>query len=346
MTAGALQHDPAQRTCPQAWTHAYTLFLQRQPNMVNCTENETLQNGVVLFQLIVYIPTFSLGIPLTMTAFWVFCCKLKIWTETRVYIINLMVADSFLLFALPFMIYFTEDDRSPGNLCAVIENIYFTNMPMSILIITLIAIDRYIAIKFPLKAKMLRSPLKSASICVFLWITLIIYASLRQKFYPKKEKFCFRKDSTEPNYLSLFSIIFGYFIPSVIVIFCSVQVITCLKKKMATSPYETKLMQKAIHIISVNLCVFIICFAPFYITLLLRFAVDFAEAYSLLCKVRVSIQICACLANSNCCLDAFCYYFAAKEFQEFPSVFPTCISMRFKMNQSQESQPPTDQVMI
>ncbi|NXJ60659.1 GPR35 protein, partial [Rostratula benghalensis] len=276
----------------------------------------TLQKGIVLFQVIVYIPTLVLGIPLTMIALWVFCCKIKRWTETRVYMINLMVADSFLLLTLPFVIYFTKYDHPADNLCATIENIYFTNMPMSILIITLIAIDRYIAIKFPLKAKMLRSPRKSASTCGFLWITLIIYAYLRRKFY-KKERFCLQKESPQPNYLSVFSITVGYFIPLGIVIFCSVQVITCLRKKMATSPHETKLMQKAIHIISVNLCVFIVCFSPFYVTLFLRFAVDFAEACSLLLKVRASIQICACLANSNCCLDAFCYYFAAKEFPEF-----------------------------
>lgn len=314
--------------------------------MPNCTkEDNTLKNGIVLFQIIVYIPMLSLGIPLTMTAFWVFCCKLKRWTETRVYMINLMVADSFLLFALPFLIYFNKYDHPADKLCITIQNIYFTNMPMSILIITLIAIDRYIAIKFPLKAKILRSPLKSASICVFLWITVIVYSYLRRKLDGRKEQLCLQKEFVQPNYSMLFSVIFGYFIPLGIVIFCSVQVIKCLKKKMATNPHETKLIQKAIHIISVNLCVFIVCFSPFYITLLFRFAVDVAGACSLLVEVRNSIQICACLANSNCCLDAFCYYFAAREFQEFPSVFPTCISMRSKMNQSQESQPPTDQIM-
>ncbi|NXV36189.1 GPR35 protein, partial [Rissa tridactyla] len=278
----------------------------------------TLQEGILLFQLIVYIPMLSLGMPLTMIAFWVFCCKLKRWTETRVYMINLMVADSFLLFALPFVTYFTKYKHPTDNLCATIEDIYFTNMPMSILIITLIAIDRYIAIKFPLKAKMLRSPLKSASICVFLWIMLIIYSYWHRNFYERKETVCFQKESTQPNYSLLFSLIFGFFIPLGIVIFCSVQVIRCLKKKTATCPCQTKLIQKAIHIISVNLCVFIVCFSPLYISLLLRFVVDFGGACSLLLKVRASIKICACLANSNCCLDAFCYYFAAKEFPEFP----------------------------
>ncbi|KFQ62527.1 G-protein coupled receptor 35, partial [Pelecanus crispus] len=272
--------------------------------------------SIVLFELIIYIPVLSLGIPLNTFAFWVFCCKLKRWTETRVYMINLMVADGFLLFALPFLIYFTKYNHPIDNLCLTIQNVYSTNVPMSILIITLIAIDRYIAIKFPLKAKILRSPLKSASICGFLWIALIIYSCLRPKFHGGQEQYCFQKQSIQPNYSLLFSIIFGYFIPLGIVIFCSVQVIKCLKEKMATSPYERKLIQKAIHIFSVNLCVFIICFSPFYITLLLRFAVDVAGACSLLLKVRVSVRICACLANTNCCLDAFCYYFAAKESQE------------------------------
>ncbi|XP_040469762.1 G-protein coupled receptor 35-like [Falco naumanni] len=315
--------------------------------MGNCTEDDdTLQNGIALFQFIVYIPVLSLGIPLNIIAFQVFCCKLKRWTETRVYMINLMVADIFLLFVLPFLIYFTKYDHPIDKLCSVIHNIYFINMPMSVLIITLIAIDRYIAIKFPLKAKILRSPLKSASICGCFWIMLIIYSYLRTKFHENKEQFCLRKQSIQPSYLSLFYTIFGYFIPLGIVIFCSVQVIKCLKKKMATSCHETTLIQKAIHIVSVNLCVFIVCFSPFYIALLLRFAVDVAGACSLVLKVRAYIQISACLANFNCCLDAFCYYFAAKEFPEFPSLFPTCISsMRSKMNQSQESQPPTDQVM-
>ncbi|KAM4659643.1 G-protein coupled receptor 35-like [Amazona ochrocephala] len=313
--------------------------------MENCTEDDDMQNGIALFQFIVYIPVLSLGIPLNAIAFWVFCYKLKRWTETRVYMINLIVADSFLLFALPFLIYFTKYEHPMDNLCFTIQGIYFTNMPMSILIITLIAIDRYIAIKFPLKAKILRSPLKSASICGALWIILMIYSYLRPQFYDKKEKVCFRKQSTQPSYTLLASLIFGYFIPLTIVTFCSVQVIKCLKKKMIMSPHETKLIQKAIRIISANLCVFTVCFSPLHIALLSRFVVDVAGACSLLSEVNACVQICACLANSNCCLDAFCYYFAAKEFQRFPSLFPPCLSMRRKMSPSQESQSPTDQVM-
>ncbi|NXS05670.1 GPR35 protein, partial [Oxylabes madagascariensis] len=276
-----------------------------------------VQGSIVLLQLVVYIPVLALGIPLNAIAFWVFCFKLKRWTETRVYMINLIVADSFLLFTLPFLLYFNKYKHPIDQLCLAIQNIYFTNMPMSIFVITLIAIDRYIAIKFPLKAKILRSPLKSASICGFLWIALIIYSNLYPRLHSDWEGGCFRRQSVQRRYFSLLYSICTYFIPLGIVIFCSVQVIKCLKKKMATSPHETKLFQKAVHIVSVNLCVFAVCFAPFHISLLLRYAVDVAGAHSLLPGVTSYINISACLANCNCCLDVFCYYFAAKEFPEF-----------------------------
>ncbi|NXX48964.1 GPR35 protein, partial [Tricholaema leucomelas] len=275
------------------------------------------RNGSLVFPLIVYTPVLFLGIPLNLIALWVFCCKIKRWTETRVYMINLTVADSALLFAIPFVMYFVKHNHPRDRLCLIIHSIYFTNMPMSIFIITLIAVDRYIAIKFPLKAKILRSPLKSASICGFLWILLTVNSYLQPRFYGISKELCFGKESIQPSYSMLVSSVLGYFIPLGIVIFCSVQVIKCLKKKVDSGSHERKLLQKAIYIVSVNLCVFIICFSPLYITIALRFVVDVARACSLLSAVNLSIQVSSCLANSNCCLDAFCYYFAAKEFQEF-----------------------------
>ncbi|NXR66816.1 GPR35 protein, partial [Rhadina sibilatrix] len=275
------------------------------------------QDSIVLLQVIIYIPVLALGVPLNAIAFWVFCCKIKSWTETKVYMINLIMADSFLLFTLPFLLYFTKYQHPIDQLCTAIQKIYFTNMPMSIFIITLIAIDRYIAIKFPLKARILRSPLKSAAVCGFLWIALITYSNLYPRHGSSWDSCCFRRQSVQAHYFSLLYSICGYFIPLGIVIFCSVQVIRCLKKKMATSPHETKLFQRAVHIVSVNLCVFAVCFSPFHISLLLRYAMEVAGAHSLLQGVTTSIKVSACLANCNCCLDAFCYYFAAKEFSEF-----------------------------
>ncbi|XP_009458765.1 PREDICTED: G-protein coupled receptor 35-like [Nipponia nippon] len=113
----------------------------------------TAYENFPLVQLCVYIPVLLLGILLNVLALWVFCCKLRKWTETRVYMVNLAVADCLLLFTLPFKTLSQFHQLKVGKWCLVLEGGYFINRLMSIGIITVVAADRYLAIKYPLKAK-------------------------------------------------------------------------------------------------------------------------------------------------------------------------------------------------
>ncbi|XP_038272703.1 G-protein coupled receptor 35-like [Dermochelys coriacea] len=303
---------------------------------MNCSNfSGTVQENLNVLQLIIYIPIVFFGVIFNVIAFLVFCCKLKKWTETRVYMINLVIADCFLLFTLPFIVYFHRTGHPVDVLCYVIQIIYFTNMPVSIYIITLIAVERYIAIKYPLKAKSFRSPLKAAVSCGFLWIIIIIYAYFNPRFTEEKEKKCFQKTS-ETTITTLLSGIFGFFIPLVILSFCSIQVIQCLKLKKNMSPLEETSIRKALWIVSMNLCVFIICFLPLNVGLLVRYAMDAAgAACSLRHNASLFIRVTAGVANFNCCLDTLCYYFVAKEFQEASSLLPPFKSLKSRSNQSQ-----------
>ncbi|XP_024077232.1 G-protein coupled receptor 35-like [Terrapene carolina triunguis] len=295
-----------------------------------------VQEKLNLLQLIIYIPIIFFGVIFNIIAFWVFCCKLKKWTETRVYMINLVIADCFLLFTLPFIVHFHRTRHPIDKLCYVIQTIYFTNMPVSIYIITLIAVDRFIAIKYPLKAKNFRSPLKAAVSCGFLWIIIIIYAYFNPRFTKESANICFRKTSDDPAETILLSSILGFFIPLVILSFCSIQVIRCLKMKKNMSPPEETSIQKALWIVSMNLSVFIICFLPFNVGLLVRYAMDAAgAACSLRRNASLFIRVAAWVANSNCCLDTLCYYFVAKEFQEASSLLHPFKSLTSRSNQSQ-----------
>uniref|UniRef100_A0A663E754 G protein-coupled receptor 35 n=1 Tax=Aquila chrysaetos chrysaetos TaxID=223781 RepID=A0A663E754_AQUCH len=282
--------------------------------MENCTkDDDMLQNGIVVFQMVIYIPVLSLGIPLNMTAFWVFCCKLKKWTETRVYMINLMIADSFLLFALPFLIHFTKYNHPIDKLCG-----YFINRLMSIGIITVVAADRYLAIKYPLKAKVLRSPQKAAFASGFLWIVIICVMSLIKKLEDRgQDELCFEKSSIKPSVITLCAIIVGFFIPLIILSYCSIQVIAELTRKKNENCHKEKLVRKAVYIVSANMTVFIICFLPLHVGHLLRFIMDsISSNCSAIRRVNNFVHLASVLANTNCCLDAICYYFVNKEFKE------------------------------
>ncbi|NXX94631.1 GPR35 protein, partial [Centropus bengalensis] len=288
-------------------------------NLSSCSI--TAYESFPLVQLCVYIPVLVLGILLNVLALWVFCCKLSKWTETRIYMVNLAVADCLLLFTLPFKTLSQFHQLKVGRWCLALEGGYFINRLMSIGIITVVAADRYLAIKYPLKAKLLRSPLKAAFASGFLWIVIISMMSLIKKLEDRgKDELCFEKSSVKPSVITLCAIIVGFFIPLIILSYCSIQVIAELMRKKNENCHKEKFIRKAVYIVSANMAVFIICFLPLYLGHLLRFIMDsISSSCSAIQRVNNFVHLASVLANTNCCLDAICYYFVNEEFKEASS---------------------------
>ncbi|NXA88362.1 GPR35 protein, partial [Melanocharis versteri] len=274
-----------------------------------------------LVQLCVYIPVLILGIVLNVLALWVFCCKLGKWTETRVYMVNLAVADCLLLFTLPFKTLSQFQQLKVDGWCLVLEGGYFINRFMSIGIITLIAADRYLAIKYPLKSRALRSPMKAGFASGLLWIVIICEISLIKSFEDRgQDDFCFEKSSVTPSVITLCAIITGFFLPLLVLSYCSIQSIAELRRKKDEKCHDEKLTRKAVYIVSANMAVFIICFLPLYLGHLLRFMMDsLSSDCSAIQSINNFVHFASILANTNCCLDAICYYFVNKEFKEASS---------------------------
>ncbi|XP_061309415.1 G-protein coupled receptor 35-like [Pezoporus flaviventris] len=270
-----------------------------------------LYHHVRLTELALYSVIFLFGALFNALALWVFFCKIKKWTQTRVYVINLVFADCTLL----FMAYLLWNKSTQDELCQFIETTYFIIMLVSIYVITFVSIDRYIAIKHPLKARTFRSPSKAALLCGLLWVSVVVGATAQ--IWQSQSTLCFQKDTTVPAALSLLSIFFVFILPLAILTFCSTEVIRSLKRGLNTSSPEEKSIQKAVHIIYANLMVFLVCFLPAFFGLLARFVMDSIGATCFMLQVMKNISsLTRCIATSNCCLDSVCYYFATKEFHE------------------------------
>ncbi|XP_034989383.1 G-protein coupled receptor 35-like [Zootoca vivipara] len=306
--------------------------------MANC--NVTIEKGIVTFEIILYSLITFFGVIFNTVALWVFCFKLGKWTETRVYMINLALADYTLVLILPFIIYFHYNEWHIDDFCSVIFGISSMNMPMSMGIIMLIALDRYIGIKHPLKAKVIRSPRKAALLCLFVWLCCLLHTILFILSLRGGKSFCFHRPANENKALALVRLIVFFFIPLVILLFCSIQVIRCLRKKHNASPHEEKLTQKAIWVVSVNLVTFIICFLPFHLSLLFSYVAKAFEGAD--CKmwqaIANTIHATALITKLNCCFDAMCYYMVAKEFQEAAALLPPFNTTRSRSNLTQDSQ--------
>ncbi|XP_037263159.1 G-protein coupled receptor 35-like [Falco rusticolus] len=291
--------------------HIRTMNVSNSCNVANLE----LYHSVRLIEFCLYNLIFFFGALFNALALWVFFCKIKKWTETRVYVINLVLADCFVICILPSMAYLLWNKATRDELCQFIEAMYFINMVVSIYIVSFISIDRYIAIKHPLKARTFRSPSKAAFLCGLLWVSVIIGATFQ--FQQRHAVLCFQKDTTAPAVLSLLSIFFVFTLPLAVFIFCSTEVIRNLKKRLNTNSLEDKLTQKAVHVIYANLIIFLICFVPAYLGVFARFVLEGIGVTCFLLQVTKNFSsMTRCIATSNCCLDSICYYFVTKEFHE------------------------------
>ncbi|XP_042676831.1 G-protein coupled receptor 35-like [Centrocercus urophasianus] len=270
---------------------------------------------VHLTEFSLYILTFFFGVIFNVLALWVFFCKIKKWTETRVYAINLVFADFFVICTLPFMAYLIWKKSVRNELCQFIEAMYFINMVVSIYIISFISIDRYLGIKHPLKARAFRSPSKAALLCGLLWLAVTIATIL--KLQQRYADSCFQYDASTPTALILLSMFFIFTLPLATLTFCSIEIIRNLRRQLKTNSPEKKSIQKALYIIYANLIVFLLCFLPSHLLLIARLITNHTETTcSLNYFLKNVSSMTRCIATSNCCLDCVCYYFVTKEFQD------------------------------
>ncbi|XP_020827893.1 G-protein coupled receptor 35 isoform X2 [Phascolarctos cinereus] len=302
----------------------------------NCTYEDESQLQDLAMKVYISI-LLVLGIVFNALALWVFCCRMrKKWMETVIYMTNLAVADFCLLCVLPLMLYSLKYSRQEDTvLCQISQSIYLVNSYMSISIIAMIAVDRYVAIRFPMLAKRLRSPGCSAIICAVLWVLVIISIASRLAWQVKDGGFCFSNENIYGSKTFIFSIL-GFFIPLIILTFCSIQVIVSLVRKKKTDAQEKKVIQKAIWIISANLLIFLVCFLPIHVALNIRRIVEPRTCSSITMWKNV-IFITSRLSNANCCLDAICYYFVAKEFQEASAKSIFALPRSYKLQDSTQA---------
>ncbi|XP_045701536.1 G-protein coupled receptor 35-like [Phyllostomus hastatus] len=261
----------------------------------------------------------ALGLLLNALALWVFCCRLRRWTEARVYMVNLAAADCLLLLSLPGVLHTLGQPPGAreGALCRVLQGFYYVNTYMSMWLLAAIAADRYAALRFPLRARAWRSPRQAALACAALWVLVVGAVALPVAWLGPGESFCFGRGRTRgPRALVLSLLLFV--LPLGVLSFCSGQVLRHLLREWARAqPQAAAPILKALCVVTANLATFLLCFVPLHVALLAKLVTQWTgAACPTVQRVAAFVQVASRIANANCCLDAVCYYFVAAEFQE------------------------------
>ncbi|XP_078118804.1 putative G-protein coupled receptor 34b [Sander vitreus] len=157
-----------------------------------CVDNGSLRSLLAVFYTVIFV----LGLVGNLVALWVFFCVDCKKNSVRVFLINVAFADLLLVVCLPFRILY----HSRGNvwtmgptLCKIVGNLFYMNMYISVTLLGLISVDRYMKIHRGVRGQhRLRSIKWSTVLCAVIWIVAfaVILAFLMSK-NPAQQNRCF-----------------------------------------------------------------------------------------------------------------------------------------------------------
>ncbi|XP_030218937.1 G-protein coupled receptor 55 isoform X2 [Gadus morhua] len=280
----------------------------------NCSFEE-VDHLMKTLELVFYVPIFLCGVAVNGWALFVFCFKIE-WRVSTIYFTNLVLMDLILLVPLPFKMHATNHrwTAQSKGLCSFLESLYFIGMYGSVYTIACIAVDRWLGICHLFNFRKPASPVirdksrrNAVFACVVVWLAVLAPPSLIYGFrdHGHEDFHCFHGFSPKvwrPAIIVCLEVL-GYVLPALVIVFCSVRSAGSLNDELRELSDELRKQSDelsakkrlSIRVIYSSMWAFLVPFTPSHLAILLQFLVAL------------------CLANVTCCLDAPCYYFAAKE---------------------------------
>ncbi|KAF7665131.1 hypothetical protein LDENG_00153490 [Lucifuga dentata] len=250
----------------------------------------------------------------------------RLKTMTDVYLLNLAVADLLFLCTLPFWaVDAIKDWDFSVSVCKMVSAVYKINFFSSMLLLTCISVDRYIAIVEVAKAQNLKKKtlFYSKMACLGVWLISVLLALpefifAQVKMDQKEQSFCVLvywnnlNNRTKILVLSL-QICMGFCLPLLVMIVCySVIIRTLLQAKS----FEK---HKALRVIFAVVAVFVLSQLP-HNSLLIMEASQAANTTITKCETvkgfDVAGQVAKSLAFTHACLNPFLYVFIGVRFRQ------------------------------
>ncbi|XP_063797746.1 free fatty acid receptor 3-like [Pseudophryne corroboree] len=272
------------------------------------------------FFLIGYITTFVTGLPLNIIALCTLIKKCrKNLLPVDILLINLTISDLLLLAFLPFRMVEAASDMKwllPYFICSLSFFLLFSSIYITSLFLMAISVERYLAIAFPIKYKLLQKRIYFVVASVFFWCLATVHCSIvyivehvvPMNVMETNTTVCYGAFSPPqlaillPVRLEIFLLLFC--VPFVITVFCYVNFIKII---MSQARIQRRRKLRAICLVVATLINFIICFLPYNVS----HVVGFIEGDSP--KWRVYTVL---LSSFNASVDPIIFYFSTPSFKK------------------------------
>ncbi|XP_074057269.1 proteinase-activated receptor 2 [Macrotis lagotis] len=289
-----------------------------------------------VFLPIVYIIVFIVGLPSNGMALWVFIFRTQKKHPAIIYMANLALADllSVIWFPLKIAYHLNGNNWIYGEgLCKVLIGFFYGNMYCSILFMTCLSVQRYWVIVNPiLHSRKLSNIAIGVSIGIWLLILLVtipLYV-VEQTIYIPELNITTCHDVLPKNVLA--EDMFNYFLSLAIGVFlfpacltASVYVLMIRTLQSTAMDDSGRKRRRAIKLIITVLVMYLICFTPSNILLVVHYLLIRTRSQSHIYALYI---VALCLSTLNSCIDPFVYYFVSQDFRNHAKNTLLCRSVR------------------
>lgn len=293
-----------------------------------CNKTDILMLGKRVLPVL-YVIVFALGLVGNVVVVFTIVKGGRQKNITDIFLLNLAISDLLFVVSLPLWASYLIHGWTLGDIfCKVISSFYYVGFFGGIFFITVISIDRYLAIVHATYFIKARSVSRAYLTSFVVWILAIFFSAPHFVFVQKSERKCAPQypdhlNKIWPVFSYLETNIIGFLLPICIMGFCYLRIIRTL---FSCKNHRKK---RAVKLILMVVIVFFLFWTPYHVSLFLRtlWYYDVFEACSVLRFLDYFVLVTESLAFSHCCLNPIIYTFAGEKFRKFLShLVLTCLS--------------------
>ncbi|XP_030434893.1 somatostatin receptor type 5 [Gopherus evgoodei] len=297
-------------------------------SLMNMTNNGTMTGLPVSKDVhtvlisIIYFLVCAIGLSGNTLVIYVVLRHAKMKTVTNIYILNLAVADVLFMLGLPFLATQNTISYWPFGFfwCRLVMTLDGINQFTSIFSLTVMSMDRYLAVVHPIKSTKWRRPRVAKLISITVWtfsflmvLPVIIFADVQEHLHTCNMNW--------PEPVNIWSAVFiiytsvlGFFGPLLVICLCYLLIVIKVKSSgvRVGSTRRRRSERKVTRMVVIIVVVFVFCWLPFYILNIVNLISTLPEEPGLL-GVYFFVVV---LSYANSCANPILYGFLSDNFKQ------------------------------